>query len=254
MPKINIIISETKEGLLEMDSSTNEYPLHHQVEKIINFLKTYKTKRNDEDIETHNTNKSKESYRFTAKATKKSPSEFTIEQNKDNKEVIEAFREVNSSINSLFSRLSERKAAFDLINLEGKENILNIIKNIVPITNKQEFAPVITTPSALLRKLANLKLFIEKNPNLFSENIIKATPTIEDSSYDAETGIHYKNGSLQFSELNEEQQVKYLVDMAKRIEHNAEPIKEIEETEFKKDLKKKKSTPLQKKDITFINF
>ena len=256
MPKINITIAETNEGMLEMDSLTNEYPLHHQIDKIITFLKTYKSKRSDEDIENYNTNKDKKSNRFISKPSKKVPSIFTLEQNKDNKEIIEAFREINLSVNSLFSRQSERKAAFDLIGIEGKEEILNIIKNILPITNKEEFAPIITTPSALLNKLAKLKLFLEKNPDLFPETpFSKSKTTItEDSSYDAETGVRYKDGSLQFSELTESQQIKYLVDMHKRIKHNAENIEEIDENEFKKDLKKKPKVSLQKKDISFINF
>jgi len=170
-------------------------------------------------------------------------------------EIIDAFKPINSLYANCYKRKVEKDAILDLVKVSSKEELLDIIINKLPVINGEKYAPRITKPSELANKWATLQTFLKNNPNLFSDKPFEKSQAItEDSSYDEETGTHYKNGSLQFSDLTEDQQVKYLVDMARRLEHKDDPIVQIDEMAFERDFKKSSNKPLEKKDIRFINF
>lgn len=74
---------------------------------------------------------------------------------------IEAFEDINPSIKAMFANKTERASARRMIDKYGLEKMLNTIKALPEIMAK-EFAPQITTPYELERKLGKLLLFLKK--------------------------------------------------------------------------------------------
>lgn len=83
------------------------------------------------------------------------------EENKSIGDIIDAFKEVNPMYKSLFYRKSERDASARLLEVVGKEPLLEII-SILQQTNQQEYAPRITTPCQLQEKLGKLQIFVRQ--------------------------------------------------------------------------------------------
>jgi len=186
-------------------------------------------------------------------------SKYTPEQNKDIKEIIESFRPINTQVDELFKRKPERDCVFNLLKTEGKEYLLDLITNILPITNTQQYSSVITKPSALSNKLANLKIFISKHPELFNETPFEEMD--DDAFYDLPENQGYRCVNSKLSELSPEEQEKYLA-WHKQYQENlikakTEPIKPIDYKSFADDFKKKDNSPItleQMKKIKLIDF
>lgn len=75
--------------------------------------------------------------------------------------IIELFKMVNPSYKRLFSNKTERESLSRLLKEHGTEKITEVIK-ILEKTNVMEYAPVITTPYKLEKKLGDLVAFINK--------------------------------------------------------------------------------------------
>jgi len=76
--------------------------------------------------------------------------------------LIDLFKEVNPTYERLFGNKTQRGALERLVKKFGVEEIKKIIE-ILPLLNKQQYAPTITTPYQLEEKLGQIKAFIQKN-------------------------------------------------------------------------------------------
>ena len=77
-------------------------------------------------------------------------------------EILDAFKEVNISYENFFKNKTQRSAIERLLKKVGKEDLLKIVK-LLKETNKEEYAPTITTPYELEQKFSKLGYFIKKN-------------------------------------------------------------------------------------------
>jgi len=80
---------------------------------------------------------------------------------KDRKELIYLFKEVNPNYKVLFNRPNQGAALQRMVNEHGLEKVENAIK-ILSKTNGIKYAPIITTPLQLEDKLGLLVAFIKK--------------------------------------------------------------------------------------------
>ena len=69
---------------------------------------------------------------------------------------------VNPMCNRYYNRHPQKQAADDLITNVGKEKIIHLIKNTLPITNAKQFYPTITTPYQLAEKISQLASAMNK--------------------------------------------------------------------------------------------
>ena len=74
---------------------------------------------------------------------------------KEINDLISFFEAVNPSFKTLYPKTTERKALERMVKEHGREKIEAVIKNL-PKTNGVDFAPVITTPWELEKKLGKL--------------------------------------------------------------------------------------------------
>lgn len=85
--------------------------------------------------------------------------------------LINSFKDVNPIYKSWFSNKTQRKACEELLELMDYEKLLSLIGKVLPITNKRQYAPTITTPHQLHQKFAQLESYLlkekEKNNNQF---------------------------------------------------------------------------------------
>ena len=96
-----------------------------------------------------------------SKETKKhlTSEELTFKRKID--ETIDKFKKINPSYRKFFSNTTQRKALQRLVEQHGEEKIIQFLE-VIPITNKMQYAPSITTPLQLEDKLASLSNFIQK--------------------------------------------------------------------------------------------
>src|SRR3990167_5382700 len=80
---------------------------------------------------------------------------------KDIVEVIEAFKDINPSYKKYFGNKTQRAATERLIKEHGKVKILSVIEFLLK-SNKEKYAPTITTPLQLEDKLGALIAWSEK--------------------------------------------------------------------------------------------
>ena len=78
--------------------------------------------------------------------------------------LMEKFKLVNPSYGRLFANTTQRGCLERLIKTHGEEKIRRIL-DLLPRTNIQQFAPVITTPIELENKLGQLMAFVQKEKN-----------------------------------------------------------------------------------------
>ena len=78
--------------------------------------------------------------------------------------LIELFKPVNPSYKRLYSNTTERKALQRLIDQIGEEKLINTLKVLPEITAKK-YAPRISTPLQLERKLGDLIIFYKQEQN-----------------------------------------------------------------------------------------
>jgi hypothetical protein len=76
-------------------------------------------------------------------------------------DLIDLFKSVNPNHERLFVNITQRSAIERMVKKFGSEKMTKLI-NILPKTNKLQYAPSITTPVQLEQKMANLKVFLEK--------------------------------------------------------------------------------------------
>jgi len=76
-------------------------------------------------------------------------------------DLIDLFKNVNPSWERLFPNKTERKAMERIVKKVGVEKIKFVIEKL-PVTNKVPYAPTITTPLQLERKLGNLIAFYQR--------------------------------------------------------------------------------------------
>lgn len=77
-------------------------------------------------------------------------------------QVIDSFKQVNSTYQKWFANKSQRKSIENLINLHGVELVTKVIA-ILPQTNKRPYTPSIYTPMQLEQKWDQLKDSLSKN-------------------------------------------------------------------------------------------
>lgn len=98
-------------------------------------------------------------------ATKEEPYIKNITIKEDNSknivDLIDLFKNVNPSYKQFFGNKTERAVLQRLVDEHGKDRVAELIE-VLPKTNSMEFAPVITTPYKLEKKLGDLIVFIEK--------------------------------------------------------------------------------------------
>jgi len=173
-------------------------------------------------------------------------------------EVIDAFKPINPLYANCYKRKVEKDAILDLIKVVSKEDLLDIVKNKLPVTNKEKFAPTITKPSELANKWAGLKTFLETNPNLFSEKPFEISNINSSEDQEAylmnEGNPQYKTFDIPWNELSEDERNKFLENEVIRKKYKDAPFspKEINFKEFAKDFSVKKTSTLTKEDIKKI--
>jgi len=80
---------------------------------------------------------------------------------KEINDLIDMFKEVNPSYKRIYSNKTQRAALERIVKDHGTEKIEWVL-GILPQTNKEQFAPVITTPLQLEDKLGSLLAFYQK--------------------------------------------------------------------------------------------
>ena len=81
---------------------------------------------------------------------------------KEINELIDSFKSVNPSYKTFFKNKTERSCLERMLKEHGREKLVELI-SILPQTNSMDFAPIITTPFQLEKKLGSLLAFINKN-------------------------------------------------------------------------------------------
>jgi len=90
-------------------------------------------------------------------------SEVNLAGNETNK-VLSLFKDVNPTYEQLFKNTTQRKALERLIGKFGADKVSRMIQSL-STTNKEQYAPVITTPVQLETNLGKLVAFIQKRSN-----------------------------------------------------------------------------------------
>lgn len=90
--------------------------------------------------------------------------EYSDESLNEINSIINLFKSINPSYQSLFKRSSERSAAAELLKTHGYEKISKLIESLPEIVS-QPYAPKITTPCQLLNNLGKLGIFIKQKQN-----------------------------------------------------------------------------------------
>ena len=87
------------------------------------------------------------------------------ENNSENKfsqeivDVIELFSKINPSIK--YGNKTQRKACEDMIRKFGYENTIRMVKQVIDVQG-QQYAPTATTPYAMYNKLADFKVYFDR--------------------------------------------------------------------------------------------
>lgn len=76
-------------------------------------------------------------------------------------DLIDLFKSVNPSYKQFFGNKTERACLTRMLQEHGREKLTELIE-VLPKTNSMDFAPVITSPYKLERKLGDLLAFISK--------------------------------------------------------------------------------------------
>jgi hypothetical protein len=76
--------------------------------------------------------------------------------------LITAFKDINPIYRTWFPNTTQRKACAELLALMDIDRLLILIQKVLPVTNRREYAPTITTPHQLLTKFAQLQAYLEK--------------------------------------------------------------------------------------------
>lgn len=92
-----------------------------------------------------------------------------IVRSKKISEIIDAFRSINPMIK--FQNKTERSSAEELIDKFGAEKALELALFAAQVQG-QDYAPTITTPFELVKKIGKLKVFFERNKNKESKGMM----------------------------------------------------------------------------------
>ena len=88
----------------------------------------------------------------------------TSEETSQVVEVIDSFKVVNPSYSKLFANTTQRAAANRMLKAHGFEKVKKMIA-LLPTSNLDKYAPVITTPLQLEDKMGQLATFWQKKKN-----------------------------------------------------------------------------------------
>lgn len=86
--------------------------------------------------------------------------------------IIDSFKVVNPNYKSWFPNTTQRKACHSLLELMDLDKLVQLIKKVLPATNKRQYAPTITTPLQLLEKFAQLESYLQKEKSNSNKNVI----------------------------------------------------------------------------------
>ncbi len=86
---------------------------------------------------------------------------------------IDAFASVNAMYLKFYSNKTERGAIQEVVDAKGRDRALEIIKGLYE-TNQETYAPKITSPSELVRKLGQLEAFLGKKKT--SSSFVPSAP------------------------------------------------------------------------------
>jgi len=79
-------------------------------------------------------------------------------------EVIKEFESINQQAPKWYGNKTQRKACSELIEANGLENVLKVVR-MIPETNKMDYMPVITTPHQLAQKWSSLAAALQRKKN-----------------------------------------------------------------------------------------
>jgi len=84
-------------------------------------------------------------------------------------QLIELFKPINPSYKQFYANTTQRNCLARILKELGQDELREAIK-VLPQTNSMPFAPVITTPYELEKKIGALKAFIQKEGNRINTN------------------------------------------------------------------------------------
>lgn len=79
--------------------------------------------------------------------------------------IIEAFSFINPACKKMYGNKTQRNACNELIETYSFDEVMNCVKNVIPITNTKSYFPIITTPVQLKDKWVSLKSAVSKKRN-----------------------------------------------------------------------------------------
>ena len=97
------------------------------------------TTRGSSQLTTHKRNSTKET-NTKENNTKEISSELRSQRNKEISEVIFSFKEMNPSVNKLYGNKTQRLAANNLIETHGLEEVIRVVKELLPIINGDKYS------------------------------------------------------------------------------------------------------------------
>lgn len=110
----------------------------------------------EQQVNTNNNDNNDKNVKKSISHSDKSPDEINL--------LIEKFKDINPSYQTLFRNKTERRAAGELIKQYGLPKMLDGVDTLLTIISKP-YAPKITTPYQLQRDMGKLKAYIEQDNN-----------------------------------------------------------------------------------------
>lgn len=98
-------------------------------------------------------------------STKQIPEEVKDDSYELINSVIDSFSNINPACKKMFGNKSQRNASKELIETYSYDEVMNCIKNVLPVTNTKSYFPIITTPVQLRDKWVALKSAVTKKRN-----------------------------------------------------------------------------------------
>ena len=86
--------------------------------------------------------------------------------------LIDSFKTFNPAYKSWFGNATQRKACSSLLELMELDKLINLVQKALPVINRRQYAPTITTPHQLLQKYAQLESYLEKEKLNSKKNTI----------------------------------------------------------------------------------
>lgn len=84
--------------------------------------------------------------------------------------LIDSFKEINPIYEQWFKNTTQRNACENLLTLMEYEKLLSLVQKVLPVTNRRQYAPTITTPLQLYQKFAQLESYLIKEKDKKDNN------------------------------------------------------------------------------------